>query len=244
MGDSVHRATDMLRESLYAVNSDEGTLDRALDAITVLAQPAALVALLRSVRSNSYAVDSCAALSYHHPLGFDKLALIDAGPDFILRLHTWWPNRLSMVEHVHNHRFGLATVIVRGGYDMRIYRQSGDGVPMIEYHEKLSRGTADWKIRRRSGANLRLISSMRLGQGGCYALPASTFHRISVASETLCITLFLETQTVRSKTRIFAEVSDEPRSFTRKQVLDNGGYIERLEAVLRMLEGSPDSGNA
>lgn len=233
---TLDETTNMLHERFDGLEVCDDMLDKALATVTVLAQPSILGGLLGSLRASVRAVDGCAALSYHHPLGFDKLALIDAEPQFMLRLHAWWPGRTRGVEHVHNHRFGLATSIVRGGYEMQIYRPARTGRRMVEYREGLSPGTADWKLKPGNAAHLQLITRIRLSKGAGYALPANTLHRLVVAPGTLCVTLFLETQIVGSKTKVFAEADQAAPAFTPKHALSSDVYLRRLDAVLEGLD--------
>lgn len=234
----------MLHEKFGCRNTPEQMLDTAMTAVSALAQPTALNGLLRSLRASTRAVSSCAALSYHHPLGFDKLALIDAEPEFMLRLHAWWPSRTGAMEHVHNHRFAFATRIIRGSYEMRLYRTAKKGIPMVRYREGMGPGATDWNLKQRAAAQLQLISSVQLSEGAGYALPASTLHRLAVAPGAFCITLFLETRIVRSTTKVFTESGQRPPAHTAKQPLGKEGYLERLDAVLEALGDRLGGGTA
>ena len=235
MSSTLAETTHMLHDAFDGLESRDDVLDTALATVSGLAQPSMLAGLVRSLRASAQAVDACATLSYHHPLGFDKLALIDAEPEFMLRLHVWWPGNARGAEHVHNHRFGLATCVVRGGYDMEVFQPAKTGLPMVEYREKLSPGSADWELdplNPLNAAHLRLLTRIRLAEGAGYALAANTLHRVGVAPGALCVTLFLETLIVGSKTRVFAEPDQAPPAFTPKEALNSDGYLQRVDAVL------------
>jgi hypothetical protein len=230
-------AASMLHDTFDELSPRDNATDLAVQSVSSLAQPRVLAGLLSSLRSDTQVIAGCAAGSYHHPLGFDKLALIDAEPRFMLRLHAWWPGVVRGVEHVHNHRFGLATSVVAGGYDMEVYRLATTGVPMDEYREELSPGRADWRLTPRGVRHLRPVASVRIGAGSGYGLAANTLHRVLVPRGELCVTLFLETLIVRSTTRVFAERHRPAPAFTQKQAFDSAGYLQRVDAILSALPG-------
>ena len=74
--------------------------------------------LLKLVHTCSNVAADCAGKSYLHPLGFHKLMLVNASPLFELRIHAWRPTYTVGVDHIHNHRFGFVSSVIRGGYDM------------------------------------------------------------------------------------------------------------------------------
>ncbi len=227
----------MLHDTFDRLTRHDNALDLAVRTVSSLARPGVLAGLLSSLRSDGQLVATCAALSYHHPLGFDKLALIDAEPRFMLRLHAWWPGTVRGLEHVHNHRFGLATSVLAGGYDMELYRLATTGVPMTEYREELSPESADWRLTPRAVRHLRPVAQVRVGAGSGYGLSANTLHRIQVPDGELTVTLFLETLIVRSTTRVFAEPHQPAPAFMAKHAFDSAGYLRRMDAILGSLPG-------
>jgi hypothetical protein len=126
-------ATQFLHAALDKGGSAEDSEQAALAVMSSLADPAHLSELLKSVHANSNVAADCAGKSYLHPLGFHKLMLVDAPPLFELRIHAWRPTYTLGVDHIHNHRFGFVSSVIRGGYDMQIFQTGNNGTPMHEY---------------------------------------------------------------------------------------------------------------
>jgi hypothetical protein len=187
-----------------------------------------------SQKGESYdgsAIKSCASLSYQHPLGFEKLTLIDARPVFVLRLHAWWPRHEPSLEHVHNHRFGLASVVLIGGYDMQVFQADRSGTQVREYRESSRPCDTTWRLDSVGTAQLRLLTSTRVIQGSGYALAADVLHKITVPPDRLCVTLFLETASVVSATHVFVPQGSTSPANTSKQTLTGDDYRRRLAAL-------------
>ncbi len=229
--------TRWLGNLLQTARSEDATQRAALEAVSLLASAERIPALLSSLHSSPQDLNDRTILSYRHALGFDKLTLIDAAPLFVLRMHVWWPERDRGTEHVHDHRFVLASAILRGGYEMDIFTPDAGGEPMSEFREQMSDPTADWRLYPVGPAHLRLLSTTRLIQGVSYAQAADTLHRITVAPGTLCLTLFLETAAVGSTTRIFSAERINHSVTVPKQTLTTEEYLQLLNAVLAELTG-------
>ena len=205
-----------------------------LDTISFLAQPTELPDLLLSLAKDDQAISACAARSFHHPLGFTKLTLIDALPAYMLRVHVWWPDRKAGVDHIHNHRFNFVSSIVCGGYDMPIYEQARRGLPMIEYQEEVSIDLG-WRLRCRGRARLKELTTLRLRAGCAYAFSREALHRTTVLPSSPCVSLFLQTAMSKSTTKVFVDQADPTPIMVRKEPLTSEYYRSQLEAVLVLL---------
>jgi hypothetical protein len=223
-----------------------GSADRLLPLVTGPSGGELLRELMRAARGDRAAAEANATRSYRHPLGFEKLVLRDAEPDYSLRLHVWWPDARPGVEHVHNHRYGFATAIVRGGYQMRLYQRAdaeavGDAIAMTGYVEQVSgahAGTAAgsrWSLTPTGAERLRVISSFELTAGGGYALAAETLHQIHVPPGQLCVTLFLQTELVGGDTRVFTDGDTPPAYELVRRTMSAAEYQDRLSALLLAL---------
>jgi hypothetical protein len=229
--------THWLYNLLQTARSNDDTQRAALEAISLLASPERVSALLSSLRSSTQGLDDRTMLSYRHALGFDKLTLINAAPSFVLRIHAWWPERNRGTEHIHDHRFVLASAILRGGYDMHSFTPDIAGEPMSEFREQLSDPSADWRLYPVGSAHLRLLGTTKLIQGVSYSQAADTLHQVVVTPETLCLTLFLETAAISSTTRIFSEARINHSVTVPKQILTTEEYLQLLDAVLAEITG-------
>lgn len=235
MSVALDRIADQLRPALTARTGEIGASSSALERVQALAERQSLAALLEAACTDDTRVVFHARLSHTHPLGFDKLVLIDEEPAFSLRLHVWWPHVKPTVEHVHNHRFGFASVIILGGYDMRTFTTSPVGLPMAEYREGIGTQRPDWQLEPVGPAHLAIASLCRMGPGACYALGPETLHQVVVAPRTFCVTLFLESAVIAPVTRVFAPVDSTEMTIRPKRPFTAAAYRARLDAVLAEL---------
>jgi len=213
-------------------NGDD--LHRAAEVVSSLADPAKLLETIDVIRNDSAAVQRCAALSGRHPLGHDKVTLIDMYPAFRLRIHAWWPNRRPGVEHIHHHRFDLATVIVRGHYEMEIYQRAPSGIQMIEYRQNSSAADQEWYLDSAGVAYLRLLAAAKMTTGAGYTMTADALHRVIVPEDTLCLTLFLAvlaSADLSADTRVFAPLEGAAPTLSKSVPLTADNYRRLLDAI-------------
>jgi hypothetical protein len=227
---------DSLYNAAHGAELDGEKHHAAIAKTTELARPSHLVEMLRLLRDSRQAAAGCARQSYRHPLGFHALMLIDGTPEFDLRLHAWWPARQPGADHVHDHRFAFASTIVRGGYEMQIFRPDPVGTPMLEYSE--SGGAREgWELRPVGPARLSLLTTLTLETGSSYALRADTLHRVSVPPGRLCVTLLLRTalNATRPTTRVFARPGDKVAALAPLRTMTSNEYRWHLGALIREL---------
>lgn len=229
-------AAHRLHRLLDDVPAGEATQRAALEAISGLGTPGRIVPVLRALGEDPSGVAARAVQSYRHPLGFSKLELIDAAPRFILRLHIWWAGHPRGTEDVHNHRYAPASAILHGGYEMQIFQPASRGTAMAEFREEYTVHEASWRLDPIGETTLALTATSNLTGGDSYALAADTLHRVTIAPETTCVTLFLETAPIRSTTQIFTEVGSPARPVTPKLPLGPEDYRQVLAKVLTVLE--------
>lgn len=221
-----------LRGILDHPDSGSGGQEAVLEAMSALAQPPRFAELLRSLLASRPASAACADWSYLHPLGFLKLMLIKATPQFELRVHTWWSSRSPGLEHVHNHRFAFVSTVVLGGYDMQIFTVDETGIPMNEYEER-ARLDAGWRLEPVGLAHLRILTTARLRQGSSYTLAPEALHRVIVPPGALCATLVLHTATAGPRaTRVFAEQGHPVPAAAPRNSLSHDDYRCQLQALL------------
>lgn len=228
MNESIDRIADRLNSILANPSPPPRS---ALDAISELARPPQVASLLNAVLADDSRTESCARLSYPHALGFDKLVLIDGAPTFSLRIHVWWPDRSRVVEHIHNHRFMLASAMLVGGYEMETFQQADEGEPVVEYVEQAGLTHPGWSLEPVRPARLRHESTSRLQTNSSYVLHPLTLHRITVDQNVLCITMFLETASVRSTTQVFVPQGDSGEPLRMMLPFTPEAFRARLRAV-------------
>lgn len=218
--------------------------DGAVAVVSRLAYSGRIIEFLCAIRDNPPLVEHCAAMSYQHPLGFEKIMLVDAQPQFHLRLHAWRPGSEPGVEHVHNHRFMMATAVLRGGYDLQVFQPCNFGAPMVEYRETTGPDGRSWCLDTVGIRHLQLLTNARVSQGSGYALAADALHRVTVPSGTLCITLFLAalaSDGVAPQTRVFTAPGNGTPAQTRMKPLTGDEYRRRLDKITKDLAALPRS---
>lgn len=226
-------AADILSHTLARVSEPDQAPDTAMTVLRQIADGTGITGFLRAIRDDRAAAH-CARLSYRHPLGFETIMLVDEEPEFSLRLHVWWPDAQPGVEHVHNHRFLVATVVLLGNYDMRIYQSASSGIQMDEYQERSAPDQETWRLEHVGAARLRLLTSTRIGTGSGYALPADALHRVKVPLGTLCVTLFLTAPVAPSRptvTQVFAPPGSPAPAQSWKQAFSLTDYQKRLDTI-------------
>lgn len=232
--------TSVLKAATAPANEDR--LSCGADALARLAGSGYLPELLHAIRDDANVASHCAEMSYRHPLGFDKMVLIDATPSFLLRLHAWWPESQPEVEHIHNHRFGVASAVLCGYYDMQVFQRSSTGMPMTEYRERTGSDKGTWVLESLGAVRLEPVIKARIGRGAHYALTRDAMHAVTVPQGSLCITLFLavpDTVGIRSETRVFARAGCTARRPGISRGLATDQYRKQLDAVAAELTLSP-----
>jgi len=167
--------------------------------------------------------------------------LIDSDPSFRLRIHAWWPDRNAGVEHIHHHRFGFTTTVVRGHYEMQIFQPATSGIEVIEYRQNASEDATHWYLDCAGIAHLRLLTTVKITEGAGYTLTADALHRVLVPRGTLCLTLFLAViadADLSVDTRVFAPPDSDAPALTKSQPLTADDYRRRLDAITAELTGS------
>jgi hypothetical protein len=228
--------------SMYLIGGENGQYDSAaaLDTLATIARPASLTALISSITADSDLVESCAARSFHHPLGFDKIMLVNCSPLYTLRIHAWWPFQTCAAEHVHNHRFDFLSFVLRGGYCMQTFRPATDGIAMTRYQEALG-SDRNWELRKIGPAYIQPADTRVLKQGAGYALRSDVLHKVTVEPNTLCFTMFLQTMPVRDTTEVYTRREQIAPIQTVKETLDAQAYRGKLADIASGLSCGPDA---
>lgn len=234
MGQTHSGAAAVLHDILNKPTADLEPSTGLLETVSAMAKPCELTELLLSLYKDDQTVNACAARSFRHPLGFNKLTLIDALPLYMLRIHAWWPDSGIAVDHVHNHRFDFISSVVCGGYDMEVYKQDYIGSPMVEYRESVS-PELGWSLNHIGMTRLRPLTTIRLQQGTSYTLSAESLHRVTAQPAIPSVTLFLQTTISRSTTQVFVSPGGPTPIRTPKEPMTSDAYRLQLEAILAEL---------
>lgn len=234
-------AASIIAAALSARHEGEDPLRDAAQAVFNLAERSQLLGIIHAIRNDPTAVHRCAALSHRHPLGHDKIMLIDTEPSFNLRMHAWWRERPPSVEHVHHHRFSLATALVRGNYDMQVFQRVPSGIRVVQYRQNSSADATEWYLTPAGTVHLRLLTTAKIAEGVGYTLAADALHRVMVPPGSLCLTLFLavtENANLSVDTRVFALPGSAAPALIKERKLTADDYRRRLDAITAELTDS------
>jgi endonuclease/exonuclease/phosphatase family metal-dependent hydrolase len=228
----------MVAAALNSPSADSDDRQAVAGVVAKLANQGELLKIINAIRDDPAIVRRCAALSGRHPLGHDKLTLIDAESSWRLRLHAWWPSRVPGVEHVHHHRFSFSTFMVRGHYEMQIFQRAALGTEMIEYRQRSNAETREWYLGSAGVAHLQLLATVEINEGSGYSLDSHALHRVVVPRDALCLTLFLAIiadADLSSETRVFALPRETAPAIIKSQTLTEDDYRRRLDAIIAEL---------
>lgn len=147
--------------------------------------------LMRDLCGDEALLAECARRSTAHPLGFDKVILLDRR-DYQLQMHVWWPTRDSRPhEDIHDHRFDFASTVLLGRLLAETFDVGGDGASMARYTQRSSTSHGDYQFRHEDYVPTRLVHAGVLPAGSAYFLDSHMLHRVVVDEKDLVVTLFL-----------------------------------------------------
>lgn len=175
----------------------------ALAALRNLAKPAALWSLLDAIQHDDEVAGQVAAASSRHVLGFDKFVLF-AVRGGELRLHVWWPGELRRREHIHDHRFRFASVVLAGTLRNHMFQFAESGRPMVHHHEMSTLADGTWRFEHAGQARIRECLVVELAPGGSYTMGVDLLHRVETGPA-LTATLVLQEASIRTRSSVLLE---------------------------------------
>lgn len=230
----IREAIRSLEAALPPNDSQDG---RLLDAVVSLSERRQLARLLHSLLSDEQMSRACAAESYPHPLGFDRLVLTPSGDDtFQLRLHVWWPGRDRIVEDVHNHRFPFASTILDGGLRMQLLERSAAGATMQEFDSAGAGPIGSTQFAHLGAVRVAPTFAGWMPRGTSYCMAAAALHRITGTDPALTATLFLRGRIVQRTAAVMSAEATRHRSTILRQTMDPFNFSQRIAAFAETLE--------
>ncbi|MFI8307846.1 hypothetical protein ACIF80_31380 [Streptomyces sp. NPDC085927] len=250
-GRQVLAARRLLAGSLDGALPERDQVAAAYAVVDELGSPERLLELIAELACGEGDPEAAARLSYRHVLGFDKLLLVDAGPQHMLRAHVWHAGAGGTGrEDIHNHRSALASHVVRGRLWTELYEEvpegrdagragaRGGGIAAARFEESLAEGSADWLLEPAGPARLRLTHLGQYAAGSTYALPAHTLHRAWCDTQGPTVTLFLETGGGRRRhTDVFTPGGPHAGAVP-KVPMNVPGYLESLGSLADLLRSA------
>jgi fructose-1,6-bisphosphatase/inositol monophosphatase family enzyme len=178
--------------------------------------------LVSGILADERALERIAAASYPHPIGFDKLVLVDhrgPGPAFKLRLHVYWrsPQEIA-TELIHLHRFEMASSPITGEltnhlYAVRAFEGSGislhpgeGGATKMHAYTGYERDP-EGRLRKRFMGQVELarLHAVTFVPGQTYAQGLEHAHYVETNAETghtnndVCSTIFIHGPSLKDR---------------------------------------------
>lgn len=180
----------------------------ARGAIALLSSPVStqrVRELMSGICGDGALLDECASRSTTHPLGFDKLILLER-PDYQLQMHVWWPTPLPRpYEDIHDHRFDFASAVLVGSLLAETFDVRGTGTSMARYTQRSPAGLGRYEFRHTGHVRTRLVHAGMLRAGAVYFLESRMLHRVTVDENDLVATLFLRLRSERDTATVLID---------------------------------------
>lgn len=197
--------------------------------------------LIDSAPDRRNQIAECARRSYRHALGFEKIMLIVGARSSTLRMHVWRPADAPAhaAEHIHNHRFEFASVVLRGSVVMETFDRHPGGVPMTAFAESLGTGGESWSMQPLGEERLRKTMDLRLAAGTLYQMDAEALHRVTNDGSRHTVTLFLEAASGsgRQHTDVYSPLGASAPAEYHRVPMEVDEYVAALVELRSLLEG-------
>jgi hypothetical protein len=206
------------------------------DALTEIIQPQTFTSLLGELSSSTVLLDEVAGRSVWHPNGFGKIVLLSGG-HYKLRLHVWHESADmpdDAKEHIHNHRWDFAMILLAGSYRHQEYRQSADGTDFHSYAYQSTPDKTSYSLTPAGTIPLRCVFDALLFRGSRYTIASDVIHRVIPDPKDPPVSLILEGPPKPSSVEVFApeQVGQVgPAPFSR---LSTDYLMDHMQAVLTL----------
>jgi hypothetical protein len=135
---------------------------------------------------------------------------------------------------VRRYRHEMATTVLRGQYQMQLFRRAESGIAMIEYRQRSSADAREWYLDSEGVTHLQLVTTAKIIEGGGYTLTADALHRVVVPPNAICLTMLLAViadSGMPEQTRVFAAPGASAPTLIRAPALTSDDYRRLLDAV-------------
>lgn len=199
--------------------------------------------LLTLICSSPAWLEQVARSSYEHVLGFTKVVLLSAYPEFQLRLHHWAsPN--SPPYDLHDHRFDFSSYIVNGRITNTLYEvtdcQRG-AISRAELFEAAPLQARQWRrVPQRPQVFLRRGAEATYVTGATYSMRSVDIHSSRV-DEPHTVTLLFEGRHSAPGSHVYPARRRRPELTTPQRPLEPTECRAVLDEVVRSIRSrSPD----
>ena len=208
-----------MKALLEKVDDVLATRTRPSEALAILRDTAALPHILELIRADPARLIVAARASYRHRNGFDKIVLAaPPGSQLKLVLHLWRQDEVVGRDHIHNHRWDFASVVLLGALQLELYKRDAEGATYIRMKYRKARSLNDGTRYRLEPCGTMPVSaaaSAILTVGSTYTWSARLLHRAWALPGTTTATLIVQGPPVRNRTSVL--VDDESQAIVRHE---------------------------
>lgn len=188
---------------LDQVNAALRSADEPLSALGTLRATTPLAALLELIRRDRSSLSELASCSYRHRNGFDKIVLASAGNGGMkLVLHVWPTSDLPDQDHIHDHRWDFASVVLVGSLKLDMYQADhcGESYTLMRYRSLPGPGNCALEPGGTMMVSVHASATMTIGSS--YTWSADVLHRAYGVPGQLTATLIVQGPPRRNNTSV------------------------------------------
>lgn len=172
-------------------------------ALTTLRNTAPLASLLQLIQQDRSSLAELAGCSYRHRNGFDKIVLASAGGAGLkLVLHVWPRQDLPDEDHIHNHRWDFASVVLAGALRLDVYEPDHAGEPYSVMRYRSLPGPGNCELEPDGTMTVSVHASATMAVGSDYTWSADMLHRAYGVPGEMTATLIVQGRARRSDTSV------------------------------------------
>jgi hypothetical protein len=182
-------------------------------ALATLRSTAPLVSLLSLIRADASRLAALASCSYRHRNGFDKIVLASpAGGPLKLVLHVWPPRGFDLTDHIHDHRWDFASVVLCGALRLELYAPDADGANYSAMRYRSLPGVGNYELHPRGTMAVSAHASVTMMEGSTYSWASGLLHRAWGLPGQVTATLIVQGPPTRNSTNVLIRGQDAQSS--------------------------------
>ena len=176
-------------------------------ALTTLRSTAPLASVLELIQKDTSSLARLASCSYRHRNGFDKIVLASGGGAGLkLVLHVWPRHDLPDEDHIHNHRWDFASVVLAGALQLDVYEPDHAGEPYSVMRYRSLPGPGNCDLELDGTMTVSVHASLTMAVGSSYTWSADMLHRAYGVPGQMTATLIVQGPARRSNTSVLVPV--------------------------------------
>lgn len=185
-----HNAVHPTLAAILAGVTCHGVTPGLADGVLAPMSAEALVALIADLRRDDAALRRVGAVSYLHANGFYKLPIYDDAVGLRVRLH-FWPGDSSAAEHIHGHRWHMASRVFLGALHSERWDAAPDEAGDWDGFRYDKRG-GEATVRPLGCHRARCTVTQIHHAGAAYHMVAGDLHRIVQPPGAPALTLMVQ----------------------------------------------------